>query len=154
AQLIRQADIGSGILHFQRNGNPESYGRLRYLRQLLREAGCISPRVTEIARRLVYFDCTGDGVITSLIEQTPDPNSRIILTDDVDAFGLRRLQLDWRLNERDRRSIRVIAIEAAKEMARLDKARVQLAPYMLDPNLDMDVGPHAHHMGTTRMSAD
>src|SRR3979409_144067 len=65
--------------------------RLRVLKEFLRQTGCLSPpRVTELARRILDFDCPGDGVISSLIEQEPNPNSRVSLTNDVDSFGLRR----------------------------------------------------------------
>lgn len=152
--VMRQNGIGNGIVSFGPNAIPKSYGRLRVLKQFLRETGCASPEITEIARKIVDFDCAGDGVITSLIEQAPNPDSRITLGRDVDAFGLRRVQLSWRLNGRDHKTIRVLAVEAAKEMARLNRARVQLAPFILDDSLEIDVGGHCHHMGTTRMSSD
>jgi len=62
--------------------------------------------------------------------------------------------LNWQLNTDDLKTIRVLSIESAKEMARLNRARVQLAPFILDSNLDIPVSGYGHHMGTTRMSAD
>jgi GMC oxidoreductase len=153
-ELIRKHNIGNGIIDFDPSASPTSFGRLRVLRQFLRETACDLPAMTKFARRIVDFDCPGDGVISSLIEQAPNPDSRVSLTDDVDGFRLRRVQLNWQLNDNDRRTIRVLAIEAAKEMARLDRARVQLTPFILDPALEIEVGGHSHQMGTTRMSAD
>jgi choline dehydrogenase-like flavoprotein len=152
--LMRQNNIGNGILDFSPNATLEIYGRFRVLKQFLRDTGCKLPTAVELARRMIEFDCPGDGLITSLIEQTPNLNSRVTLTDDVDAFGLRRVQLNWQWDERDRRTVRFLAVESAKEMARLDCARVQLAPFILDPGLEIEAGGHAHQMGTTRMSAD
>ena len=37
AEFIRQNDIGSGVLSFGPNASPQSYGRLRVLKQFLRE---------------------------------------------------------------------------------------------------------------------
>jgi choline dehydrogenase-like flavoprotein len=62
--------------------------------------------------------------------------------------------MNWQLSDGDLKTIRVLSIEVAKEMARLNRARVQLASYILDPNLDIQVSGFGHHMGTTRMSAD
>jgi choline dehydrogenase-like flavoprotein len=155
--LMRQSYVGDGVIDFGPNVSAldlKSSGRLRVLKDFLRETGCFSPTVTAMARRIVDFDCPGDGVISSLIEQEPNPNSRVTLTNDVDSFGLRRVQMDWQLNDRDLKTIRVLAIEAAKEMARLNRARVQLAPFILDPDIEIPVHGHGHHMGTTRMSAD
>lgn len=154
-ELIRQKDINSGVINFTPNSQVDSYGRLRVLKQFLRDTACKSPTVTELARRFNDFDCPGDGIIHSLIEQEANPNSRVTLTDDVDAFGVPRVQLNWQFHERDYKTIRTISIESAKEMARLNRARVQLAPFILDPDLEIkDMGVNMHHMGTTRMSAD
>jgi choline dehydrogenase-like flavoprotein len=152
--LMQQNNIGNGIVDFDPNAHPRSFGQLRLLKQFLRETGCVLPGVANMARQIIDFDCPGDGVITTLIEQAPNPDSRVSLTGDVDALNLRRIQLNWQLDDRDRKTIRVLAVEAAKEMARLDRARVQLAPYILDPHLEIEVGGHAHQMGTTRMSSD
>jgi GMC oxidoreductase len=153
--LIRQKDINNGVITYGANSQPTSSGRLRVLKQFLRETGCLSPTVTELARRFADFYCPGDGIISSLIAQEANPISRVTLADDVDAFGLRRVQLNWQFNDRDYKTIRFLSIETAKEMARLNRARVQLAPSILDPNLEIeDIGVNGHHMGVTRMSAD
>jgi choline dehydrogenase-like flavoprotein len=154
--LMREKDIGTGVISFHANVSAiSSSGRLRVLRDFLRQTGCVMPALTEVARKIVDFDCPGDGIISSLIEQEPNPDSRVSLADEVDAFGLRRVQINWRFSDRDYKTIRVLSIETAKEMARLNRARVQLAPFILDPNLEIkDIGVNGHHLGTTRMSAD
>jgi choline dehydrogenase-like flavoprotein len=156
--LMRQHGIGSGAIAFGPNVSASTAldhgGRLRVLKEFIHQTGCSWPDLTAIARKIVDFNCPGDGVITSVIEQEPNPESRVSLTDDVDSFGLRRIQMNWQLNDRDLKTIRGLAIEAAKEMARHDRARVQLAPFILDPDLEIPVIGHSHHMGTTRMSAN
>ena len=152
---MRQHDIGNGVLSFgvlSAAGAKSDYGgRLRVLREFLRDTGCFWPA---LARKIHDFNCPGDGVIGSVIEQEPNPNSRVSLTDDVDSFGLRRIQMNWQLSDGDLKTIRALSIESAKEMARLNRARVQLAPFILDANLEIRVSGYGHHMGTTRMSAD
>jgi hypothetical protein len=155
--LMRQHDIADGAIDFTPNvsmSDLPSYGRLRVLKEFLHETECRLPGLRDLARRISDFSCPGDGMIGSLIEQEPDPDSRISLTDEVDSLGLRRVQMNWQLNGRDLKTIRTIAIESAKEMARLGLARVQLAPFILNSSLEIPVNGHGHHMGTTRMSAD
>ena len=38
-------------------------------------------------------------------EQVPNPESRVLLSDETDLFGQRRLKLDWRLQDADRRTL-------------------------------------------------
>jgi choline dehydrogenase-like flavoprotein len=156
--LMRQNGIENGVIHFDPNISAaralHGFGRLRVLKEFIHQTGCSWSTLTELARHIVDFNCPGDGVLQSIIEQIPNPDSRVSLTDDVDSFGLRRAQVNWQLNDADLKTIRVLSIEAAKEMARLNCARVQLAPFILDANLDIPVSGFGHHMGTTRMSAD
>jgi choline dehydrogenase-like flavoprotein len=151
--FLQQNNIGNGIVHFERNSSPQSSGRLRVLKQFLRETSCLHPNLTKVARQVVDFDCAGDGVVSSLIEQCPNPSSRIRLSREVDKLGLRSVELDWQFNEQDNRTIRVLAVKAAQEMARLDRARVQLARFILDKEAEIRIDGHAHQMGTTRMSS-
>jgi len=156
--LMRQHGIENGVIHFDANAPAEwalrAYGRLRVLKEFIHETGCSWPVLTELARHIVDFNCPGDGILQSIIEQVPNPNSRVTLVDDLDSFGLRRVQINWELTDADFKTIRVLSIEAAKEMARLNRARVQLAPFILDTSLDIPVSGFGHHMGTTRMSAN
>jgi choline dehydrogenase-like flavoprotein len=152
--FLRQNEVGNGILAFGPNAEPKSFGRLHVIRQFLRETGCALPAMANVIRGVVDYDCPGDGLITSLIEQMPNPSSRISLGKDTDRFGMRRIQLNWALNDIDRKTIRVLSIKAAQEMARLDRARVQLAPFIIDSALEIEVGGHCHQMGTARMSSD
>jgi len=156
--LMRDNKIGSGVVtftpHLSASGALEHGGRLRVLKEFIHQTGCYWPALTELARRIVDFDCPGDGVVSSTIEQEPNPDSRVSLTNDIDSFGLRRIQLNWQLCDRDLKTIRVLSINSAQEMARLNRARVQLAPFILDTNLEIPATGFGHHMGTTRMSAD
>jgi choline dehydrogenase-like flavoprotein len=153
--MVRRLQIGNAVLSFERHSDPESYGRLHELKQALREIVCKSEMATDLTRNLSEFDCPGDGVITTMIEQTPNLRSRVFLGSEKDMFGMRRIKLDWQLSAHDKQTIRTLGLEVAKEMARHGSARVQLEDFILDSSKEIrNVDGHCHQMGTTRMSAD
>ena len=89
-------------------------------------------------------------------EQAPNPDSRVVLGGERDALGLRRIHLDWRLSEIDKRSMRETAYLIGQQIGRLNKGRVGLPLWLLEENIADDdpmIGGY-HHMGTTRMSSD
>lgn len=153
-QMVRRLNIGNGILSMDTNYVPQEGGRLGLARGALRTAACKSETVRDFARKFKDFDCAGDGSINSLIEQAPDRNSRVTLSRDVDEFGLHRAHVNWVLNDADRRTVSALGFELAKELLKLDVARVQLTDFILDPQVPIRAFSHAHQMGTTRMSSD
>ncbi len=88
-------------------------------------------------------------------EQAPNPDSRVLLTDELDELGMPRLALDWRVGAIEKRTLLESAKILAGEVARLTEMRVKLADWLVDESDDMPTseiyGGH-HHMGTTRMS--
>lgn len=86
-------------------------------------------------------------------EQSPNPDSRVFLSDEVDAFGQRRLQVDWRFREEDLesayRSIKLIG----EELERTGSGRLESTEEEIKRRLRR-TGVGSHHMGLTRMSLD
>jgi choline dehydrogenase-like flavoprotein len=86
-------------------------------------------------------------------EQIPNPDSRVSLSDERDRLGLRKIKLDWRLTEQDRRSLVAHMRSLALEFGALGIGRTVL-------KVDDDgrwpdaVAGGSHHMGTTRMHDD
>ena len=151
--MIKKLQIGNAVLAFERNSSPISYGRLKMLKQTVREVVCKSKSLTDLSRNVFDFDCPGDGAISSMIEQSPNLKSRIFLGPEKDMFGMRRIRLDWQVSASDYKTIRTLGLEVAKEMARNGSARVQLADFILDDTKTIPAfGRHCHQMGTTRMS--
>lgn len=91
-------------------------------------------------------------------EQAPNPDSRVRLTNQLDAFGVPRVALNWRLSALDMHSVSVLVDTLGKELARLNLGRVEPAGWLKGDEWKFDrlVSSHAiggyHHMGTTRMS--
>lgn len=151
--LMRSQRVGNAILAMHANAEPTEYGRLAPLRRATRDLACKFETVREFARRFKDFNCAGDGIISSMLEQSPNRDSRITLGKDVDAYGVPRSHLHWVLDESDRRTIRVLGLELAKTMVRINVARVRVADFISDPSAEIKTWFHAHQMGTTRMSS-
>lgn len=90
------------------------------------------------------------------LEQAPNRDSRIILTGERDALGMRRPQLAWRLGELERRSVLAFTKTVAAELGRLGLARVRISDWLSDPKSGWGGEMHGsfHHLGTTRMADD
>jgi len=85
------------------------------------------------------------------LEQAPNPNSRIVISDRKDALGSQIADLDWQLNEHDIDSFRRGQERLATEFAALGYGRAELEE--ITPDLVKSrVSGHYHHIGTTRMS--
>lgn len=150
-KLVKKEKIGTSVISFGR-ADARAYGRLKAIKKVLKDNVCHSDSLTTISKSLFDFNCEGDGVITTLCEQSPNKNSRITLRNEKDSLGLRRVSLDWQINELDKRTIRTIGLESAKEFARLDIGRVKLKDYVLSNDIEEKLGAHCHQLGTTRMS--
>jgi choline dehydrogenase-like flavoprotein len=89
-------------------------------------------------------------------EQAPNPDSRVLLSDERDALGMRRADLDWRLTPLDKRTVKVMVQAIGVELARLNLARVRIDDWLLEggDQWDEEMGGGHHHMGTTRMTDD
>jgi choline dehydrogenase-like flavoprotein len=87
------------------------------------------------------------------LEQSPNPDSRILLTDETDELGLRKVALDWRMGELERQSVIRFGELIAQEIGRLELGRVRLLPPDEDGWWEGMRGSW-HHMGTTRMHSE
>jgi choline dehydrogenase-like flavoprotein len=87
-------------------------------------------------------------------EQTPLESSRITLSNDIDAHGLKRVRIDWRRSEDD-----IGAVLRAFRLLRLTFERSGSCRLEFDDERLLqrvsDAGPlGGHHIGTTRMAAN
>jgi choline dehydrogenase-like flavoprotein len=88
--------------------------------------------------------------LSVLAEQSPNPESRILLGEERDAFGRRKAVADLRLRPADVRSVEKSVRLFALETARLGHARVRIFD-VERPSWHLLAG---HHSGTTRMADD
>ena len=87
-------------------------------------------------------------------EQAPNRDSRVTLDTRVDALGMRRVRLDWRVTDLECRTLTGFAGALASELERVGLRKVRLAE---NPDFQRRDTLGAardiyHHMGTTRMS--
>lgn len=95
-------------------------------------------------------------------EQAPNPESRVVLSEDRDRFGVPRAGLDWQLSSQDKHTVAELCALCDSEFKRSGTGHMVGEAWLDDPSpawpVDDTVSKHPiagyHHMGTTRMSAD
>jgi choline dehydrogenase-like flavoprotein len=88
-------------------------------------------------------------------EQSPDPDSRVQLSQRRDWLGLPITRINWRIGELEARSQATLAKNIASEFARLGLPPVRLADWVRDGRLeDARFQDGCHPSGTTRMADD
>ena len=91
-------------------------------------------------------------VFANMSEQVPNPQSRVTLGRDVDSFGQRRVQLDWKITAQDIRSVARTQEIMAAVLERIGLGRFYRQ--LVDSVPPATTHGGYHHMGTTRMHAD
>ncbi|HEY4293695.1 GMC family oxidoreductase [Luteibacter sp.] len=91
--------------------------------------------------------------LVGFFEQAPQRDSRVTLGDRTDALGLRRVRIDWRINDLDRHTWRTTTLIAGERLAAACDGRFEPAPWAIGEAAP-EVHGTAHHLGTTRMSTD
>ena len=151
--IARNKKLGNAVVTLTPGGAPKFYGRLAPLRRMRRNITCGNDMLLQMARAKNDILCDGDGMVTTIMEQTPNMMSRVTLDGaKTDQFGKARLQLDWRITEQDQRTVYGMAKEIGKAMAENGLARLRIADDLRDGGAEL--GFHCHQMGTTRMSSD
>jgi choline dehydrogenase-like flavoprotein len=94
--------------------------------------------------------------LTTIIEQEPNPASRVVLSNEKDALGVSRADLDWKMVSIDKKTVTEVAKLLGQQVGASGIGRVRLPKYMFDDKEekipDSYVSGCWHHIGTTRMS--
>lgn len=91
--------------------------------------------------------------VQCIVEQQPDRRSRVTVSNRRDRLGVRLSRVDWRVGEREARTVRWAARSFASELRRLRIASVELDPMITDASAQFHLPDVAHPAGTTRMGA-
>ena len=86
-----------------------------------------------------------------ILEPEPNRDSRVQLADEVDALGMRRVSIDWRLTDAAVRTVDRTFELIARELEERRIATVRLDQPLRVRGWPPDLEGTYHHMGTTRM---
>jgi choline dehydrogenase-like flavoprotein len=99
-----------------------------------------------------------DPMVTVIVdlEQEPDPESRVTLSQEKDALGMNRAKVDWRIAEIERETARYFNTLIAGELKQLGLGQTRPEPWLTSnmPIGNEDLYGTYHHIGATRMSKD
>jgi choline dehydrogenase-like flavoprotein len=87
-------------------------------------------------------------------EQAPNPDSRLTLSAERDAFNMPRLKVDWRITELDLLSLEKSYELLSGELSRSGAGRLDFDREKLTVKAKRHGIVGGHHIGTTRMSAE
>ncbi len=111
----------------------------------------------DVLKAVKKLPLDGAGLLRTASEQVPLSSSRVLLADETDQFGRRRLALNWQLSPLDKETIRICGLAVGRYLAEANIGRARLFDWVLDPEAGfpgLDDGEELagnHHMGTTRM---
>jgi choline dehydrogenase-like flavoprotein len=138
-----------------------------FTRELTQPAGNLRPcRWGGVEEFLVrrYPDNHPSGWVWIACEQALNPDSRVMLGDERDGFGLRRMRLDWRLTDLDYHTMQTAILALGEHFAETDIGRIRIRDWLLGDNPRMPEGTDIvhggewnggyHQMCTTRMADD
>lgn len=86
------------------------------------------------------------------IEQAPNRNSRITLSENADEFGVKQVKLDWQFGDLERRTLERFNVSLAMAVGRAGIGRLQIVENEQGSEWPAGLRGAWHQMGTTRMS--
>ncbi|MBN9205441.1 FAD-dependent oxidoreductase [Methylibium petroleiphilum] len=108
-------------------------------------------QVPEWITRELQFHAIKEAQFQMICEPTPDPDSRISLSSQKDALGMPRVKVDWRLDDRVKRTFDRSLEIIADELCTAGIADVSFERPLLGNPWPENLEGTWHHMGTTRM---
>jgi choline dehydrogenase-like flavoprotein len=128
---------------------------------IARDALFVASNLGLVAKGLNQFLIQRNGMprkldrleLLCIVEQQPDPESRITLSDRVDKFGVPISRINWKINQQEERTVRAIGRLVQAEFRRLSLNELHLDDWLVrDEGLPLSFPDIAHPTGTTRMS--
>ena len=156
----RHSLVKRAYLHAKHSVDPTTIARSMWKAQRL--AGRqLKHYVGPLFPWLGYHSGKSELTLVLRAEQAPNPQSRVMLTDQRDRLGMPRVRLDWRLGEQDVRTASELVGATARAFAKCGLGEVEIADWLdgrdgwqFDPVVSAHPIGGFHHMGTTRMADD
>ena len=135
----------------QRRFGPDLVGKV--WRTALHPSAAVVPTYHFVVHRR-SFSPGAPMLIGFTSEQEPNPESRILLSEKVDALGMPRANVRWKLTELTRHTIREFAGTLGEEFRRAGIGEIELQPWVFEDSSPwtMHITDQFHHIGTARMS--
>jgi choline dehydrogenase-like flavoprotein len=94
-------------------------------------------------------------IVHADVEQRPNSESRVRLTPELDAVGMRRAVLDWKISDEEHETLRCFALELKKLFQERGLANLKLRSELSDDGVLKQSRQDAFHMmGGLRMGTD
>ena len=124
---------------------------LGHLRNIMGHIGVVATARLKIdgGRRLARF-----YLVKNVMEQAPNPESRVVLGHDRDSLGCPRVILRWQLSAIDKHTAHRAHEILGEELRRAGIGRLQSSLGREDDPWPSGLRGARHHMGTTRMHSD
>lgn len=92
-------------------------------------------------------------ILRTFLDQFPDKDNRVVLSDELDEHGFRKVDIHWRFTERDKQSVLAFFDALNIEFETQNMGYIEYSKLK-----DLEEWPmtaiHSHFMGTTRMGND
>lgn len=94
--------------------------------------------------------------VNAHLEQAPNRDSRIYLSNDRDRLGVRRVVMDWRISGAELKTARFLAGATKTELRRRGLGELETPSWIAsgEPLSAGHLASNEHHIGTTRMADD
>ncbi len=90
-----------------------------------------------------------------LVEQIPNPESRVTLSDRKDPLGMPLSNVNWQISEQEKHTVQRLGELICQELGRLGLPQPTLANWLSQKEKDLsNFSDRAHPTGTTRISED
>jgi choline dehydrogenase-like flavoprotein len=96
----------------------------------------------------------GGYQVLAMIEQTPDRENRIYLDEERDRFGIKKVNIDYRVTDIDKKLALKTLQELSIDAGLSQWGRLRLLPERSSRIWGEQLGFSAHHMGTTKMATN
>jgi len=95
----------------------------------------------------------GSLIVRGFLDQYPDPDNCVRLSSELDDMGLRKIEVNWRYTDRDKKSVIDFLKKLAHEFSRHDIGELDYSGLESLKEWRLNA-MHSHYLGTTRMSSD
>ncbi len=147
--LLRKEKLNNFRLHLLKTRPKAEHADGRVFSQLDAVPGAEEHVLDDLPERKENRDFVALHLV---MEPTPNPNSRVLLSDSTDLLGQRKIDVDWRIRNKDLKHAHRAMELAAIEFGRMGLGRAY-GEIFKDSSLwpdNMEAGKH--HCGTTRMA--